>query len=207
MGRFELERLNQLKSKGTTPFTTVIETGTCLGYSTQDLSQYFKTVHTVEIQEPLYRNAREKFAHNPNIHCHNGDSVSVLKNLASTVKERAVFYLDAHWSGDNTVDWEASRWKGYPVETGCRGVDKAPENQNPLHEELKVIMENYTQEVIVYIDDMDKFDTDGKGMKDFGFKGEDWSHLTVNKMLDIVKGRVIDVVRFNDQMIVHLGAQ
>jgi len=206
MGRFELDRLNQLSSKGSIPFDTVIETGTCLGYSTQDLTQYFKTVHTVEIQEPLYRAAKEKFASNPNIHCHNGDSVSVLKHLASIVKERAVFYLDAHWSGDNSVDWNESRWKGYPVETGCRGVDKRPENQNPLHEELKVIMENYNQEVIVYIDDMDKFDADGKGMKDFGFKGEDWSHLTVKGMLDIVRGRLMNTVRFNDQLIVHLKA-
>jgi len=203
MGRFEVDRMKQLRFK-TPALNTAIETGTCLGYSTRDLSHHFKTVHTVEIQESLYQAARETFAHNPNIHCHNGDSVSVLRQLSSIVKEPVVFYLDAHWSGDKSVDWNASRWKGYPVETGCRGVDKARENQNPLHEELKVIMENFTQEAVIYVDDMDKFDANGIGMKDFGFKGEDWSHLTVKSILDQVKERLIDKVEFSDQMLLHL---
>jgi len=218
MGVFEIKLLYQVTNNTKTKFNTVIETGTCLGYSTERFCYYFNNVHTIDIQESLYLKAKEKFSTNPKVHCYLGDSPAVIRDLATTITDPVLFFLDAHWSGDNSVNWEASNWKGYysdlrnyntnigRIETGCRGKDKSSENQNPICEELQIIMDNYKQEVIIYIDDMDKFDNSGNGTKDQGFAGEDWSHLTVSKLTSIVQPRCINMIHVDNQMLIYLSA-
>jgi hypothetical protein len=54
---------------------------------------------------------------------------------------------------------------------------------------------------------MDKFDLDGNGLRDQGFVGEDWTHLTVQALYDIVEPRVIGTFCFDDQLVFQLTAR
>ncbi len=203
MGKFEPSRL--LKLNCVQEFKTVIETGSLFGDGTETLSKYFPNVHTIEIQPDLWTRVSKRFEDRPNITCHFGDSAVVLRTLVDMVHDPVVFFLDAHWSGNKQVDWNNSLWKGYDTDTGVRNNDPSnPSNQNPLDEELQTIVDMYKQKVIIYIDDMEKFDAKGNAIKDCCFQGEDWSHLSVQKILDIVKPRMESIERYHDQLILVL---
>jgi hypothetical protein len=132
MGRFSYELLQKaVPAETLAKYTTIVETGTLFGDGAELMSKHFKTVHTIEIQDTLYEKAKARFQGNPGIQCHRGDSVDVLQRLS--LPEPTVFFLDAHWSGDSSVDWVKSEWKGYTVNTGYRGTNPMdPKNQNPL---------------------------------------------------------------------------
>ena len=174
-----------------------VETGTCLGDSTQRLAAEYPLVHTIELAEPLYLEARQRFAKLPHVHCHHGHSPEVLAQLVPDLEGAVLFYLDAHYSGDVATEW--LRFKGYGVDTARSSV--------PLLEELDVIMRLCRGPCAVYIDDMDKFDAQGQGLRDQGFVGEDWSHLTVRALHAAVAPRLNRTLTFGDQLVFHLAAQ
>jgi hypothetical protein len=201
MGRFSNPLLASVIPPSTLiKYTTVVETGTLFGEGTELMSQNFKTVHTIEIQEALFEKAKAKFQGRPNIHCHLGDSVDVLR--AFDCQEPTVFFLDAHWSGDGSVDWKTSSWKGYEVDTGFRGTNPIdPHNQNPLLEEIEILVKKIQGEFILYIDDADKFDEEGKGLENRCFTGENWTHLSLQKIESVLSGRIGVKHRSFDQII------
>jgi hypothetical protein len=205
MGIFMIDRIESLCKNYKKKFNTIIETGTLFGEGTNYLSNFFSNVHTIEIQKELYTNAMNRFSKNPSITCHLGDSPFVIKELSKKLypKDGIVFYLDAHWSGDHSVDWKNSKWKGYDIDTGCRNNDpKDPVNQNPLLEELKIIIDNFPQQLIIYIDDMDKFNYQtGESIVDCCFNGENWTHINIQKIFDIVQARIIDTNIYEDQIL------
>ncbi|WP_165229480.1 hypothetical protein [Aquisphaera insulae] len=63
----------------------------------------FSEVHTIELSEQWHSFSKEKLASYPNVTCHFGDSVEVLRTLLPTIGEPAVFFLDAHYSGGTTA--------------------------------------------------------------------------------------------------------
>lgn len=201
MGVFEFHRIKPYVDDR---YHTVVETGTCLGYSTVNLARAFRLVHTIELNESLYMNACRNFAPYPHVVCHHGDSKEVLKKLIPTLSGQVIFFLDAHWSGDSSVDWKNSLWKGYGVETSYCGSAPSPENQVPLLEEIKVINATYLEECIIYIDDADKFDTTGEGMVNKGFAGEDWSHLSLERIREVIKDRAIKFDLVENQLLIKL---
>jgi len=201
MGIFEIERVRKYLDAR---YQTVVETGTTLGYSTLALARSFKVVHTVELNENLYKIACRNFEKFTSVECHFGDSKEILPRLIPTLSGQVVFFLDAHWSGDDSVDWDNSVWKGYGVDTSYFGDDPTPENQSPLLEEIKIIVDNYPEECIIYIDDADKFDENGKGKINTGFMGENWSHLSVDKIKEIIKDRMITFDLVEDQLVIKL---
>ena len=76
-----------------------IETGTCQGGTTRFLSSCFKDVHTVEISNEFFQNAKSQLKDCPNVQCHLGSSDQILHDILPALKEkRAIFYLDAHWN-------------------------------------------------------------------------------------------------------------
>lgn len=200
-----IDRIESLCKDYKKKFNTVIETGTLFGEGTSSLSNFFSNVHTIEIQEELYTNAMNRFSENSSITCHLGDSPIIIKKLSKELdtKDGIVFYLDAHWSGDNSVDWKNSKWKGYNINTGCRNNNpKDPVNQNPLLEELKIIIDNFPQQLIIYIDDMDKFNYQtGDAIVDCCFSGENWTHINIQKIFDIVKSRISGINAWGDQIL------
>tara|TARA_B100000902_G_C27320681_1_gene924226 strand:+ start:2325 stop:4520 length:2196 start_codon:yes stop_codon:yes gene_type:complete len=204
-------------------YTTAVETGTYLGATTEYLSRHFNRVHTIELDEGLYNAAsNEVFKNNKNITCHLGDSASVLKNGLieelnnSKLDKKVFFFLDAHWSGDDNVDWENSKWKGaYSYvrgkNTAHRGNTNTPTavEQVPLEEEIMHIYNNFNNECLICIDDWDKIDENGMGKKDDQFIGEDWSNINFNVIKEKIKDRLAgDPFMINsDKMVLKLKAK
>jgi hypothetical protein len=202
MGVFEYSKVAAYLSP---EYRTAVETGTCLGYSTQRLKGYFNEVHTIELDEKLHQQAVTQFSKDPNVICHQGDSKEVLKALISKISGPTLFFLDAHWSGDDSTDWESSQWKGYGSETSYCGDEPTAENQVPLLEEMRLICEQFKSECVIYIDDADKFGADGKGLKDKGFKGEDWSHLSMCDLKKVVFDRMMEFKHIGAQLVIKLS--
>lgn len=174
-----------------------VETGTCLGYSTRRLSRLYRRVDTVELDADLSRKTQEGMLQEgySNVQFHVGDSAQVLRTLVGEIHDPCLFYLDAHWSGDATVDWKASEWKGYGVSTAHRGAQgrrPSAEEQVPLLTELQIIHDHFAYAAVIYIDDLALFGPDGRGLKDAAFVGNDWSHLHVDDLKKACGDRLVD---------------
>ena len=125
MGIFDMSYIKKYATNdeavgGEHKYDTIIETGTLFGEGTHKMAQHFKKVYTVELSYLLYENACQRFKDNPRVQCMYGDSKAVLQYLLPVLKNTnssPVFFLDAHWSGDSSVDWKNSKWKGYKINT------------------------------------------------------------------------------------------
>jgi len=175
-------------------FPICVETGTNLGWSTETITKIFPEVYTIEIVPALHERAQRTF----NCTCILGDSATELPNVISRLDRPTVFFLDAHWSGDSTTDWSASSFSGYGVDTGMG------DEQVPLLREIEAIV-LFPHRCAVYIDDMDKFDESGAGLKDKGFKGEDWSKVHLKDIMEKLKPRMERLWVEEQQMLVLLG--
>ena len=175
-----------------------VETGTNLGYSTSIIADIFPRVYTIEIKEDLHERAAQSF---PDVECILGDTSVELPRLIPQLDKPTVFFLDAHWSGDSTTDWANSHFSGYGVDTGM-----GASGQVPLIDEVTAIVDLFPHRCVVYIDDMDKFDETGHGLKDKGFKGEDWSALNLNDIMSRLGPRLERVETDELQMLAILSA-
>lgn len=199
MGQFDVAFLR--RHIDISKYPCVVETGTLHGDSAQRISEMFPVVHTIEIHPTLYSNACKRFRGRSDVTCHYGDSATVLPTLFDRLRTPTIFYLDAHWSGDHTTNWSVSNWKGYGIDTGYRirgPVEDMPcsRDQVPLEEEIISIVSQFPHECVIYIDDIDKFDASGNGLRNKGFDGEDWSHLNIKSLLERIGSR-LDFTHFD----------
>ncbi len=208
MGRFNFNLLQKLLNEN---YQVAIETGTFQGHGTLEISKYFNNVFTIEINENLYKNACEKFKDNGKINCVLGNSSVKLIELAQNTiikNSNVLFWLDAHWSGNNSVDWNKSRWKGYGIDTGyieelCINGVITSKAQVPLEEEILNIYNNYKNECLIYIDDFDKIDFETlKGKKNVCFNGEDWSHIDLNELFKKIDDRIVEKINVNNKQFI-----
>src|SRR5262249_54408993 len=81
-----------------------VETGTYVGDTTAALAPAFAECFTIEMSPELYARASARFSSSPLIHCMLGDSADVLPHIVGRLKEPALFWLDAHASGGDTID-------------------------------------------------------------------------------------------------------
>lgn len=79
-----------------------IETGTYAGDTTAEASRVFNEVHSVEIWEPLYKKAQERFASFPNVFLYCGDTTTHLNHMIENSTAKRLYWLDAHSSGEGT---------------------------------------------------------------------------------------------------------
>ena len=112
-----------------------VETGTYYGKTTEYAAPHFDKCVTIELDETLYKRAVEKFKNQPNVEVRQGDSGAILLELLGTIKERTLFWLDAHYCGRNTA-------KG--------------KSNTPIMEELLAIM-NHPVSHVILIDDARMF--------------------------------------------------
>lgn len=174
-----------------------VETGTCRGNGARLLARSFPRVVTIELSEELHRKAQERFRKEEllNVEALNGSSPEKIPEVVKGVpaSETVFFYLDAHWSGDRTVDWSQNRWKGYGLDTAHLGASATPSGpeQVPLLDELRAIHTHCRARALVLMDDMDKVPESGGGGVNMGFPGEDWSHLSRENLLAAVKPRLV----------------
>lgn len=113
-----------------------IETGTQYGDMVYAISPFVEKVYSIELSRDLYYHAKRRFADNPKIELIHGDSGIELENLLRRMKEPALFWLDAHYSGG--------------VTDGCGNI-------SPILKELAAIFRFSNRESAVVIDDFDCF--------------------------------------------------
>lgn len=192
MQHIDLAKLAPLAPQGLG--SIAFETGTFLGKGTRYLAGSFPRVVTIELSQELHREAKATLSDCPNVECRQGNSAEVLARILPSygLEATAFFFLDAHWSGDQTVDWQNSRWKGYRQDTAHLGTGSKPSGpeQCPLLEELAVIAREWQGPAHILIDDTRNIPAEGPGKKDFAFLGEDWSHLSRQSVLSALGSRL-----------------
>jgi hypothetical protein len=117
---------------------TLIETGTCIGGLCREIHKHFDRIYTVELSPEFYRKARENFIENSikNVMQYLGSSRIMLPAMLNDAPQGPILvYLDAHGSGNGTVD------EGHPLYDG-----------DPLVDELKIVMK-LRPEALIVIDD------------------------------------------------------
>jgi hypothetical protein len=86
-----------------------VETGTFLGDTTNDVSQFFKKLYSIELDKDLFARARSRFENFKNICLINGDSgeqLGLLLEENNKIKEKTLFWLDGHYSEGITARGE-----------------------------------------------------------------------------------------------------
>lgn len=111
---------------------TFVETGTFYGDLLAMLSGDFDELHSIELSPRLARRARRRFAKQPHIFIHQGDSGAHLGPVLAQLRRPAVLWLDGHYSGLLTA----------------RGT-----TDSPLALELDAILRYGTAEDMILIDD------------------------------------------------------
>lgn len=211
------ETITKLIGKLPYGFSDVVETGTFIGDTAKKFAVGMNWVHTIEIDERLYEFAKKGIEEsgNGNVTCWLGDSAEVIPKIIKDYNEnhtgkKVVFYLDAHWSGDESVKEYKDGWSG-PMSwignyTAHKGKDNNPTSQEqvPLEEELLGIYNNFKNECVICVDDYDKFDEDGKGLSGVMFEAEDWSHINLSKIFISMSDRVVDMFSVNNRLVIKL---
>jgi len=82
---------------------TLVETGTFMGDMVERMRRSFRTVHSIELSQPLHAQATRRFAGVSNVHLHQGDSATVLPGVLADQRGPCLFWLDAHYSGGPTA--------------------------------------------------------------------------------------------------------
>jgi hypothetical protein len=110
----------------------LVETGTFFGDTLAMLRSDFGVLHSIEISPWLARSARRRFAEDPGVQIHEGDSGLLLEQVLRDLGQPAVLWLDGHYSGPLTT----------------RGS-----TDTPLLREIDSALQHGTPEDVILIDD------------------------------------------------------
>jgi hypothetical protein len=110
---------------------TLVETGTYLGDMIFAQMNHFNNIYSIELDSALFKRATKTFKKHPHVTILQGDSGKVLKQIAPTLKEKSIFWLDGHYSG---------------------GITARGEKDCPIYEELEPIFASKINHVLL-IDD------------------------------------------------------
>lgn len=99
---YRLKRGIILWAMRTLDLTTLVETGTYLGDTPWFFRKRLSEIHSIEVSDVLFEEARRRFRRWPNVQVHQGDSAVVLARLAPTLREPTLFWLDGHYDGGIT---------------------------------------------------------------------------------------------------------
>lgn len=116
----------------------LIETGTYRGDTVMALRRDFDRIVSVELSSELHARAVRRARRERNVQLLAGDSASVLPGVLATLKEPALFWLDAHYSGIGTalgdrvspISTELNAVLGHPVRGHVVLIDDAREFHN-----------------------------------------------------------------------------
>jgi len=115
----------------------LVETGTFLGDMLAAMRDDFESLTSIELSEELHERATKRFAGDPKITLLLGDSSERIKEVAASIEEPAMFWLDAHYSGSWHEDFEETAGSDRP---------------NPIYAELEAVFASPYKHV-VFIDD------------------------------------------------------
>ncbi len=117
----------------------LVETGTFFGDTLFALRNDFDRLVSIELDEALYKAALRRFRPYPNIENIHGDSGVRMPEVLATLRERAVFWLDGHFSG---------------------GITATANEETPINRELDAILRHPIHDHLVLIDDARCFGRD-----------------------------------------------
>ena len=117
-----------------------IETGSYYGQGIQSAlnSNLFEEIYSIELAPHFYEHCKRTFAHRPNVKLFLGNSGEILPKILSQIEAPATFWLDGHYSSDNTA----------------KGI-----TNNPILDELESIKQHHIKNHIIMIDDVRLFGT------------------------------------------------
>lgn len=178
-GTLRIEEINNIKSQYPqyANIEVFVETGTNYGNTIFSLFHHFRELHTIEIQESIYRKAAYTAESNniQNIQFYLGDSATVLPEILKKIFDPVIFFLDGHFSQGDTG----------------RGS-----SDTPLLDELKNINDCHNKNSIIIIDDYRMFGT---------HRNEDWSSITLENTLNCFsKEKIFHHYVDNDHLIILL---
>lgn len=128
-----------LKKNGYATTQVFIETGTSVGTSAKYCAALFPEVHTIELGDLKYSEAKRLLVNYPNITCHHGSSPEILRRIIDPSKSTTL-WLDAHWVATD------------------KNSAGGPDNQCPLMEELDAIFSfRWTAPLTILVDDAHMF--------------------------------------------------
>jgi len=81
----------------------LVETGTYKADTVRSLRRQFRLIYSIELDERLHMEARRRCRGQRNAVLVHGDSGQVLREVLSKLREPAMFWLDAHYSGGATA--------------------------------------------------------------------------------------------------------
>ena len=111
------------------PNRVFVETGTYLGDGIQDaLDAGFTQVHSIELSPQLHADAQRRFAGDPRVHLHLGDSGAALGPLIATLSGPITFWLDGHYSEGNTARGDQNT----PLERELAAIAAHPHHDHSL---------------------------------------------------------------------------
>jgi hypothetical protein len=113
-----------------------VETGTYMGDMVCAMKNKFKKIYSIELSHDLRERAVRKFKNQKHITILWGDSGKVLCDIIPEIKERAIFWLDGHYSA---------------------GITAKGEKNCPIFEELTAIFSSSINHILL-IDDARCFD-------------------------------------------------
>ena len=180
-----------------TKYNVFIETGTYNGETIFSMEPLFNKLYTIEISEKYYTNTKNYYfsnnllennsSYDKKINFLLGDSSIVLQYILPIITDKCIFFLDGHWSSDDTG----------------RG-----EKDCPLIEEITHINNLCKTDAIIIIDDFRLFE---KGPIN-GFN-EDWVDINKQKIVDILQQRISKVYHLDsecskdDRLIIHINGK
>jgi hypothetical protein len=109
-----------------------VETGTFRGTMIEAQRVHFKRLISIELGVELFRAACSRFASNPEIQLHQGDSAVKLREVVVDLHEPALFWLDAHYS---------------------RGITAGVGEKAPILKELSCLTSRNQMRDVILIDD------------------------------------------------------
>lgn len=135
------------------PNKIFIETGTCYGRSVeQALKDGYENIFTVEAKDDLFEYCVKKFNENLNIALYHGKSTDKLPEILREVEETAIFWLDAHPSGELSAGHDDLIQNGQSSEF---------HQHNILLKELELVLAHRKDHVII-IDDQNGINNDNR---------------------------------------------
>lgn len=157
-------------------FGAFVETGSLYGHTLIHASYYFDEAYSIELSKELFEYIKPVERVLPKIRIFNGNTAEVLPDIIKRLNGPAVFFLDAHWSGDYTTDWEKSSFTGYPSDTAHMGDSSAPtpNEQKPILKELDTILNSFDFPALIIVDDWNIVGAKGADV----FEKFDWSHIS-----------------------------
>lgn len=81
----------------------LVETGTYMGEMVEALRESFGKVYSIELSEEFTQRARRYFRKRKNVKILQGDSGEVIGELLKEIDQPTLFWLDGHWSEDQTA--------------------------------------------------------------------------------------------------------